>query len=163
MQLFHQCDASRHAFRVRGCTRKWNSSSKDVQETIRNQPHRRTFECLQWEIRTSKSFYASRSGTDGNYIKTPSIEERMLNTGEIIVRQARELYDLRRLWFIGLHGPEPGLKPVPTGHFTFSFWPDRVRTEILTSLPGPLPKCFSLLRAGPEKFGPCKSLSLIFR
>ncbi|GFV40876.1 uncharacterized protein TNCV_1637601 [Trichonephila clavipes] len=44
-------------------------------------PDRRTFERIHRELRTSGTFYASRRGTGiGRYCRTPSLEQRTLNT-----------------------------------------------------------------------------------
>ncbi|GFX83613.1 uncharacterized protein TNCV_325621 [Trichonephila clavipes] len=47
----------------------------------RKHPDRRTFERIHRELRTSGTFYASRRGTGiGRYRRTPSLEQRLLNT-----------------------------------------------------------------------------------
>ncbi|GFT49320.1 uncharacterized protein TNCV_4583021 [Trichonephila clavipes] len=47
----------------------------------RKHPDRRTFERIHRELRTSGTFYASRRGTGiGRYRRTPSLEQRILNT-----------------------------------------------------------------------------------
>ncbi|GFV60961.1 uncharacterized protein TNCV_4716151 [Trichonephila clavipes] len=47
----------------------------------RKHPERRTFERIHRELRTSGTFYASRRGTGiGRYRRTPSLEQRILNT-----------------------------------------------------------------------------------
>ncbi|GFU32085.1 uncharacterized protein TNCV_3833351 [Trichonephila clavipes] len=47
----------------------------------RKHPDRRTFERIHRELRTSGTFYASRHGTGiGRYRRTPSLEQRILNT-----------------------------------------------------------------------------------
>ncbi|GFW93263.1 uncharacterized protein TNCV_2603811 [Trichonephila clavipes] len=55
-------------------------TGRDSQVEKKN-PDCRTFERIHRELRTSGTFYASRRGTGiGRYRRTPSLEQRILNT-----------------------------------------------------------------------------------